>query len=148
MFTEDELIRSEVYWMERIQNDMFREMDAFIKRNEFTQEQAADASGIALADVRRLMKGEFNGTLQEAIILMLKIGRAPCFSFVDFDEAKKRDRPYEPLMQRKGRSGKYFQMQDVLLACGELNEQEMAPIRWLLKQANDMHETYEKERRS
>ena len=40
MFTEDELIRSEVYWMERIQNDMFREMDAFIKRNEFTQEQA------------------------------------------------------------------------------------------------------------
>lgn len=54
--------------------------------------------------------------------------------------------PYVPLMARNNRSGPYFQMQDVLLACGELNKRERVAIEWLLGKANELHKAYEEER--
>ncbi len=53
---------------------------------------------------------------------------------------------YKPLMARKNREGPYFQMQDVLLACGELNKRERVAIAWLIDQANELHDAYEKDR--
>lgn len=54
---------------------------------------------------------------------------------------------YRPLMARKNRPGPYFQMQDVLLAAGELNERERVAVAWLIEQANELHDSYEKERK-
>jgi hypothetical protein len=54
---------------------------------------------------------------------------------------------YKPLMARKNRPGPYFQMQDVLLAAGELSKRERVAIAWLIDQANELHDAYEKDRR-
>ncbi len=54
---------------------------------------------------------------------------------------------YKPLIARKNRPGPYFQMQDVLLACGELSKRERVAMAWLIDQANELHDAYEKDRR-
>lgn len=206
----DKIICDKNYWVLNIRHEMFREMDLFMKKNGFDIKQTAKATGISIADVSRVLNEDFDGDLEKAIEIMLKIGRAPNFSFIPLedvkrkmenvpktlgvgdiekiktalddnnssinsdslrlaydmetkvDDAKLQERrkhqkeaeevlnklvkPYVPLMQRKGRSGPYFQMQDVLLACGELNKRERMAINWLLKQANAMHDAYEKDR--
>lgn len=210
MLIEDEMMRSVDAWMEHIQNEMHRCMNSFMEERNYNQSEASQATGISMSDMRMILNGEFSGSMQDAIRIMISIGKAPRFSFVSFEEAKhlrsstpkmlsakdveslkavvednnesivsdslwlaydmepkvdnarlhqrrrhqqeaedvlkKLIKPYVPLMERKGRSGPYFQMQDVLLACGELNKRERVAISWLLKKANEMHEAYEKER--
>lgn len=153
MLTLEELLSSKIYWMETIQNDIFRELDSYMRSNGLSMDELASLIGASNSQVRKLLNGEFRGTVEEMVEIMLKIGKVPKLRFITVDEEmrnrEEENKEYEPLMTRGGRSGPYFQMQDVLLACGEgLNKRERAAILWLLGKANEMHEAYERERRA
>ena len=144
MFKESELIRSSEYWMDRIQNELYRAMRSYASDNDLDADEVSELLGISKDDLRKIENGEFDGSLRQMVDILIKLGKVPILAVRTFEEAE-----YRPLMERKGRDGKYFQMQDVLLACGDgLSQRELAPIRWLLAQANEMHEKYEQERRN
>jgi transcriptional regulator with XRE-family HTH domain/putative component of toxin-antitoxin plasmid stabilization module len=86
MITREELLETEEYWLERIQNEIFRQVEAYLKENQLTQTQFAEQLGVSKGYVSQLMKGEFNYTLKKLIELSLAVGKAPVLDFKSLKE--------------------------------------------------------------
>lgn len=81
MIKHEELLQTPEYWFESIQNEIFRQVDAYIKENKLTQTQFAEQLGVSKGYVSQVMKGEFNYTLKKLIELSLAVGKAPVLEF-------------------------------------------------------------------
>ena len=60
MITREELLKTEEYLFETIQNEIFRQVDVYLKENKLTQTQFAVQLGVSKGYVSQVMKGEFN----------------------------------------------------------------------------------------
>ena len=74
-------MRTNEYWFETLQNEIFRQVDAYLKDNKMTQNQFAEQLGVSKGYVSQVMKGEFNYTLKKLIELSLAVGKAPVLEF-------------------------------------------------------------------
>lgn len=81
MLKHEELVNKPEYWLENIQNEIFRQVTAYLKDNNLTQTQFAKQLGVSKGYVSQIMKGEFNYTLKKLIELSLAIGKAPVIDF-------------------------------------------------------------------
>jgi transcriptional regulator with XRE-family HTH domain len=81
MFKREELVNRPEYWLETIQNELFRQVTAYLKDNNLTQNQFAEQLGVSKGYVSQIMKGEFNYTLKKLIELSLAVGKAPIIVF-------------------------------------------------------------------
>ena len=72
--------------METIQNDIFRAMDVYMGMNGLSKDKMSKTTGISPADVRRVLDGEFEGTLEELVVLMLKLNKVPVVSFRSLED--------------------------------------------------------------
>lgn len=81
MLKREELVNSPEYWLETIQNEVFRQVTAYLKDNNMTQNQFAEQLGVSKGYVSQIMKGEFNYTLKKLIELSLAVGKAPVIVF-------------------------------------------------------------------
>lgn len=86
MLKRDELINRPEYWLETIQNEIFRQVTAYLKENKLTQNQFAEQLGVSKGYVSQIMKGEFNYTLKKLIELSLAVGKAPVIVFKPLEE--------------------------------------------------------------
>ena len=82
MLKHEELIKKPEYWLESIQNEIFRQVAAYLKENNMTQNQLAEQLGVTKGYVSQVMKGEFNYTLKKLIELSLAVGKAPVINFM------------------------------------------------------------------
>lgn len=81
MFKREELVNRPEYWLETIQNEIFRQVSAYLKDNNLTQNQFAEQLGVSKGYVSQIMKGDFNYTLKKLIELSLAVGKAPVIVF-------------------------------------------------------------------
>ena len=81
MFKREELVNRPEFWLETIQNEIFRQVAAYLKDNNMTQTQFAMQLGVSKGYVSQVMKGEFNYTLKKLIELSLAVGKAPVVDF-------------------------------------------------------------------
>lgn len=81
MLKREELVTRPEYWLETIQNEIFRQVTAYLRDNHLTQSQFAVQLGVSKGYVSQVMKGEFNYTLKKLIELSLAIGKAPVIGF-------------------------------------------------------------------
>lgn len=86
MLKREELERKPEYWLESIQNEIFRQVTAYLKDNNMTQNQLAEQLGVTKGYVSQIMKGEFNYTLKKLIELSLAVGKAPVINFTPLAE--------------------------------------------------------------
>jgi transcriptional regulator with XRE-family HTH domain len=86
MLKHEELVRKPEYWLETIQNEIFRQLTAYLKDNNMTQNQLAEQLGVTKGYVSQIMKGEFNYTLKKLIELSLAVGKAPVINFMSLVE--------------------------------------------------------------
>jgi len=86
MLVHEELVTKPEYWLETIQNEIFRQVTAYLKENKMTQNQLAEQLGVTKGYVSQIMKGEFNYTLKKLIELSLAVGKAPLISFTPLAE--------------------------------------------------------------
>jgi transcriptional regulator with XRE-family HTH domain len=82
MLKREELVNKPEYWLETIQNEIFRQVTAYLKDNNMTQNQLAEQLGVTKGYVSQIMKGEFNYTLKKLIELSLAVGKAPVINFM------------------------------------------------------------------
>ncbi len=88
MLKQEELTNRPEYWLETIQNEIFRQVTSYLKDNHMTQTQLAIQLGVSKGYISQVMKGEFNYTLKKLIELSLAVGKAPVVSFKSFAEIK------------------------------------------------------------
>ena len=86
MLRPEELISRPEYWLEIIQNEVFRQVTEYLKDNNMTQSQLALQLGVSKGYVSQIMKGEFNYTLKKLIELSLAVGKAPVVIFKSLEE--------------------------------------------------------------
>ena len=87
MLKNEDLVSRPEYWLESIQNEIYRQVSAYLKDNHLTQSQFAIQLGVSKGYISQIMKGEFNYTLKKMIELSLAVGKAPVITFNPLDKA-------------------------------------------------------------
>ncbi len=91
MITREELLKTEEYWYEIIQNEIYRLVSDYIRKSGITKTQFAEHLGVSKGYVSQILNGNFNATLRKIIELSLSVNTAPVFSFKDLEEYIKED---------------------------------------------------------
>jgi transcriptional regulator with XRE-family HTH domain len=86
MITKEELMKTEEFWFETIQNDLYRKVSEYIKKEDINQTQFAEKLGVSKGYISQILNGNFNATLKKLIELSLAVDKAPVFDFKDLDE--------------------------------------------------------------
>lgn len=78
MLSRKELYKTREYWIERIQNDIFRALNDYKEENNLKNNTAlADKLGVSKGYVSQVMNGNFNFSISKLVDLALTIGVAP-----------------------------------------------------------------------
>jgi len=92
MLKQEELVKRPEYWLETIQNEIYRQVTTYMKDNNMTQTQLAIQLGVSKGYISQVMKGEFNYTLKKLIELSLAVGKAPVIVFKPLEDLIKSDK--------------------------------------------------------
>jgi transcriptional regulator with XRE-family HTH domain len=86
MISKEELIKTEEYWLETLQNEVYRMVAGYIEKEGITQNHFAEKLGVSKGYISQIMNGNFNFTLKKLIELSLAVGKAPVLEFKSFDD--------------------------------------------------------------
>jgi transcriptional regulator with XRE-family HTH domain len=86
MIKRDDLLRTEEYWFETIQNDIYRMVAEYIQQEGINQTQLAEQLGVSKSYISQIMNGNFNYTLKKIIELSLALKKAPAFEFKNLEQ--------------------------------------------------------------
>lgn len=86
MIKRDELLRTEEYWFETLQNDIYRMVADYIQKEGMNQTQLAEQLGVSKGYISQIMNGNFNYTLKKMIELSLALKKAPAFEFKNLEQ--------------------------------------------------------------
>lgn len=81
MLTKEQLVKTPEYWLETVQNELFRQVTAYMKEKKINQTQLAQELGVSKGYISQVLNGNFNFTLSKLIELSLAIGRVPNLKF-------------------------------------------------------------------
>lgn len=86
MKQREELYRTSEYWLETIQNEIFREVYQYMSDNNLNKAGFAKKMGFSRAYITQVLNGEFNFSLKKLIELSMAINKAPKVDFEDIDK--------------------------------------------------------------
>ncbi|MEI9919003.1 MAG: helix-turn-helix transcriptional regulator [Bacteroidota bacterium] len=81
MITRKEILKSPEYWFEEAQNELYRQLTAYMQREKITQTELAEKLGVTKGYVSQILNGNFNYTLKKLIELSLSIDLAPTINY-------------------------------------------------------------------
>jgi len=81
MLTRKDLNESPEYWLDNIQNDIFRLLENYRLERGWTRAQLAKEMGFSKGYISQLLNGGFNHSLLKLIQLSLKVGKIPEVTF-------------------------------------------------------------------
>ncbi|RFC54318.1 helix-turn-helix domain-containing protein [Brumimicrobium aurantiacum] len=96
MINREELIRSKEYWLEKIQNELFMEIEEYIKNNNLNKTQFAQKLGVSRSYLTQVLNENFDHKLSKLIELSIAIGKVPNFKFEDIEEFLENDNQKNP----------------------------------------------------
>ncbi len=105
MISREELLKSEEYWFETIQNDIFRMVNEYLEQKGINQSELANKLGVTKGYISQIMNGNFNYTLKKLIELSVKLDKAPVLELKDLnltiaEDSKKRfETKYQQIYQ-------------------------------------------------
>lgn len=88
MFNRSKIYKSPDYWLEKIQNQIYREIEAFRERKKISRTELAFELNVTKGYISQVLNGSFNFTLKKLIDLCLHIGKVPIIKFVDLKDYK------------------------------------------------------------
>jgi len=81
----DELLRMPSYWMAKVQNELYRQVDEYMRLKNMDRRQMAEYLGCSQREVAHLLKGESDLKLSKLIEVSLAMGKIPCVTFDDVE---------------------------------------------------------------
>jgi len=86
MLKQEDLIKTSEFWLETIQNQIFREVKNYMETQNLNQTQLAQKLGVSKGYISQILKGNFNFTLKKLIDLALSINILPDLQFTNADK--------------------------------------------------------------
>jgi transcriptional regulator with XRE-family HTH domain len=91
----DKLLKSKGYNLTKIQNELFRQLNEYIKVKGIKRTQFAKELGVSKGYVSQILNGEFDFKLSKLIELSLAIGKIPEITFKSIEEIKQKEKKEE-----------------------------------------------------
>lgn len=91
MFNREELLSSNTYWIETIQNELYSNIVEYMEKENLNQNELAEKLGVTKGYISQILKGEFNFTLKKIVEISLAIGKVPNIEFENLQEYIERD---------------------------------------------------------
>jgi transcriptional regulator with XRE-family HTH domain len=91
MITREKILRSEEYWFDGAQNELFRQLTNYMEREKLTQTDLAKRLGVTKGYVSQILNGNFNYTLKKLVELSISIGMAPTVSYESLESILARE---------------------------------------------------------
>ncbi len=85
MLTKKELYQQPEYWVEEIQNELYRQVTEFMNANSLNQNELAEKWGVSKGYISQILKGNSNFTIKKLVELSLAMGKAPILQYVPAD---------------------------------------------------------------
>ncbi len=86
MFKKKDLIATPEYWMEVIQNEVFRQLTGYMEKEELNKTELATKLNVSKGYISQMLNGAFNFTLKKLIEIALSIGKVPQIKFITPEE--------------------------------------------------------------
>lgn len=86
-----DLLRTDTYWITRIQNELFNAVEDYLEANKMTRAQFAQQLGVTKGYISQVLNGEFNHRLSKLIELALAIGKAPMMELEDLEKVVEKE---------------------------------------------------------
>lgn len=109
MITRDELLKSNDYWIEIIQNKIYNDLAEYIEINKIPNKQIAEILGLSKGRVSQILSGgNLNFRLDTLVKLCLTIDKIPDFHLIDVNEfiAKDKDNTDSIIFKKTERAHK------------------------------------------
>ena len=90
-----ELLKSEGYWIAKLQTDLYRELISYMERTHKNSSQLAEYLGCSKGYISQLLNGNFDHKMSKLVDLSLAIGKAPKIEFEDLNQYIKINSTYE-----------------------------------------------------
>ncbi len=86
MITREELLKTEEYWFETIQNDIYRMVSEYKDSKGINQTDLANELGVSRGYISQIMNGNFNYTLKKLIEISLAVNKVPVIDFMNINQ--------------------------------------------------------------
>ena len=103
----DKLLKSKGYNLAKIQNELFRQLNEYIKVKGITRTQFAKELGVSKGYVSQILNGEFDFKLSKLIELSLAIGKIPEITFKSIEEIKQKEKKAEMIFFIRSENAEY-----------------------------------------
>ena len=67
MFTREELLSSKEYWIAKIQIDLFRQFEEYLKENKLNRTQLAEKLGVTKGYISQVLNGDFDHRISKFV---------------------------------------------------------------------------------
>jgi hypothetical protein len=92
MLSKKELLKTPEYWVEDLQNQLFREVSAYMKTNKLNRTELAKEWGVSKGYITQVLSGECNFSLKKLVELSLKMQKAPVVEYVSTHDMYEMDK--------------------------------------------------------
>jgi transcriptional regulator with XRE-family HTH domain len=82
----EELLKSEGYWIAKLQTDLYRELVSFMERTHRNSSQLAEYLGCSKGYISQLLNGNFDHKISKLVELSLAIGKVPVLEYKDVSD--------------------------------------------------------------
>ncbi|MFA4851453.1 MAG: helix-turn-helix domain-containing protein [Bacteroidales bacterium] len=86
MYKKKDLIKSPEYWLENIQDEIFRLISEYMKKNKINQTELAKEWGVSKGYISQILNGNFNFSLLKFIELVIAVEKIPVIKFENISE--------------------------------------------------------------
>ncbi len=83
MLTKKELFKTKEYWIEELQNEIYRQVTLYMKKHKLNQNQLAEKWGVSKGYVSQVLKGDCNFSLKKLVELSLALEKTPDIKYVE-----------------------------------------------------------------
>lgn len=91
MITREEILKTQEYWNTKIQIEIYRCAEKFMREHEMNRTQFAEYLEVSKGYVTQILNGDYNFSLSKMVELALKIGFVPEVQFTEVEQVIQED---------------------------------------------------------
>lgn len=103
MLSKKQLYKTQEYWVEEIQNEIYKQVRDYMHKHNMNQNELAEHWKVSKGYISQILKGNCNFSLKKLVELSLAMQKAPLIQYVNTDVIYEIDRisSYMNSMMRK-----------------------------------------------
>ncbi len=80
---KESIYKSVDFWVEKLQNQLFREIENYLEVNKMTKQDFAKKLGVSKGYVSQILNGNFSHSIEKLIQLSIAIDKVPFLQYID-----------------------------------------------------------------